>query len=826
MNAWPIRLAAVVFPLALMAAPPLPKPVNEAPAEAEAPATPPANAPSPSPKPIALPTLARSLEVGLSRIRFLERTVAPPPEAAKIESLSTTSARLTEMESSLRAAGPDEVTFRQIDKMRIDWMEFDDTLAAWEAALEKDATAVDDARAELKSLDETWKATLADKSGEQVPAVLIEKIDQLLLKTEALQTTLRDRAGALLLVQDEVSADRSRVSDALERLNKLSQEIRERLFAVENDSLWSTLRAERPSASLAVQAVESWREAGAEVVRLLGLERGRVALQLALFVVLAVAGWFLVRRVSRDATANPGTQAAAAFLDRPISAACILTLFATFFIYPRTAAPLHGAALTLLLFPYIRFLPKLAHRAVLGPAYGLGAVFLLDRVHDFALPHSLFSRLVLLLIGFLGIACWAWALRNGGRRRALGDIPAWSAGLRIVVRTAIAFLAVAIVANLVGNVSLADQLTLVAVKGAFAAVVFFVIARILESLTVLLLAFMASRGAIMVLRHRALLERRARLLIRVLATATWVVFVLWIMRIIEQSGRMIVSLLEKKWTVGNLHIGIGAIVAFAVAMTLGIVAARILRFVLDEAVFPRMSLPRGVPAAISATVRYLVVTAGFVMAFLAAGLEMSQFTFLVGAFGVGIGFGLQNVVNNFVSGLILLYERPIQVGDVLEVGTLRGRVRRIGIRSSTLATFDGAEVIVPNANLIAADVVNWTLSDRIRRVDIAVGVGYGSDPRAALEILDRVARAHAEVLASPEPTALFVGFGDSALLFELRFWTPEYDAYIRVGSEVRTAIFSAFKEAGISIPFPQRDLHVKSVAPDAGRTLRKDASGT
>jgi small-conductance mechanosensitive channel len=257
-------------------------------------------------------------------------------------------------------------------------------------------------------------------------------------------------------------------------------------------------------------------------------------------------------------------------------------------------------------------------------------------------------------------------------------------------------------------------------------------------------------------------------------------------------------------------------------MTLGILTARLVRFVLDEAVFPRMSLPRGVPAAISATVRYLVVIAGFVMAFLAAGLEMSQFTFLVGAFGVGIGFGLQNVVNNFVSGLILLYERPIQVGDVLQVGAVQGRVRRIGIRSSTLATFDGAEVIVPNASLIATDVVNWTLSDRIRRVDIAVGVSYGSDPRAALAILDGVASAHPEVLASPEPTALFVGFGDSALLFELRFWTPEYDAYVRVGSEVRTAIFAALKEAGIEIPFPQRDLHVKSVAPDAGHALRDD----
>jgi small-conductance mechanosensitive channel len=373
-----------------------------------------------------------------------------------------------------------------------------------------------------------------------------------------------------------------------------------------------------------------------------------------------------------------------------------------------------------------------------------------------------------------------------------------------------ASLAVAIVANAIGNVSLAEQLTVVAVKGVFAGGLLYLIARVLESLYVMSLRYQASRGGRMVLRNAAMLERRGRTAIRALAIWTWVAFLLWIMRIIEQSGQLVVGLFSKRWTVGHVHIGLGAIVAFATALTIGVLAARLLRFILDEGVFPRMSLPRGVPAAISATVGYLIVTAGLVMAFLAAGLEMSQFTFLAGAFGVGIGFGLQNVVNNFVSGLILLYERPIQVGDVLTVGTLQGHVRRIGIRSSTLATFDGAEVIVPNATLIATEVVNWTLSNRLRRVEIPVGVGYGSNPGTVLELLLEVARAHADVLAAPAPTALFMGFGESSLNFELRIWTPDYDTYVRVASDLRASIFAAFKEAGIEIPYPQRDVHVKS----------------
>ena len=162
-------------------------------------------------------------------------------------------------------------------------------------------------------------------------------------------------------------------------------------------------------------------------------------------------------------------------------------------------------------------------------------------------------------------------------------------------------------------------------------------------------------------------------------------------------------------------------------------------------------LARGVPAAISRTASYAVVAVGTVLAFLASGMELTKFTVIVGTLGVGIGFGLQNVVNNFVSGLILLYERPVQVGDVIEVGKVTGTVRRIGIRSSTVATPQGAEVVVPNANLISNEVINWTLSDRRRRADIDVGVAYGTPPEKVRTLLLQVAGAHPEVMKLPEP---------------------------------------------------------------------------
>jgi small-conductance mechanosensitive channel len=182
-------------------------------------------------------------------------------------------------------------------------------------------------------------------------------------------------------------------------------------------------------------------------------------------------------------------------------------------------------------------------------------------------------------------------------------------------------------------------------------------------------------------------------------------------------------------------------------------------------------------------------------------------------------------VNNFVSGLILLYERPVQVGDVVEVGTTVGTVQRIGIRSSTIATFQGAEVVVPNGNLISGELVNWTLSDRKRRIDVDVGVAYGSDPERVREVLLGTLAGRDDVVASPPPAALFTGFGDSALSFQLRFWTQRWDAWVGVASDVRVAVARALADAGIEIPFPQRDLHLRSVAPGAAAALGGGPAG-
>jgi small-conductance mechanosensitive channel len=219
----------------------------------------------------------------------------------------------------------------------------------------------------------------------------------------------------------------------------------------------------------------------------------------------------------------------------------------------------------------------------------------------------------------------------------------------------------------------------------------------------------------------------------------------------------------------------------------------------------------GVRHAVGAIVRYIVVSLGLIVILQTAGINLSTLTVLFGALGVGVGFGLQSITNNFVSGIILLLERPIKVGDRIEVGEVHGDVVNISPRATTIVTNDNIAIIVPNAEFISSRVVNWSYTDRDVRFNFPIGVSYSSDPERVRDVLLELARVHPGVLKDPPPTVLFHEFGDSSLNFILRVWTRQFATIPGVlRSELNFAISRAFKEQGIEIPFPQRDLHIRS----------------
>ncbi|MCE3285929.1 MAG: mechanosensitive ion channel protein MscS, partial [Steroidobacteraceae bacterium] len=383
----------------------------------------------------------------------------------------------------------------------------------------------------------------------------------------------------------------------------------------------------------------------------------------------------------------------------------------------------------------------------------------------------------------------------------------------------VAALLVAVVSNVVGNVTLAEMLTGAVLDSAYVGFALFAGANVLTSVLGMFLARRSTTRFRVITQHTGPVLEGLTKLIGVAAIIIWVVATaneFRIARPVFDWGR---AVLTYPLEAGQISITLGSIALFVFAVWLAFWVAKTVRLVLRDNVLPQMALPRGVGNSVSTLSYYALILIGLMIALAAAGFEASQFALVFGALGVGIGFGLQNVVNNFVSGLILMFERPIQPGDVVEVSGTSGKVREIGMRATTLTTFEGADVVVPNGTLLSEKLINWTLSDMNRRIDVEVGVAYGSDPRRVLALLGEIAAATPGIVAEPAPAVVFKAFGPSSLDFGIRAWTHDFGDWVTIRTEMTARVYEAFKQEGIEIPLPQQDLNLRSVSPEAAARL-------
>jgi small-conductance mechanosensitive channel len=366
----------------------------------------------------------------------------------------------------------------------------------------------------------------------------------------------------------------------------------------------------------------------------------------------------------------------------------------------------------------------------------------------------------------------------------------------------LAVFATAFIANAFGYVSLSELLGNAALRSAYLAVILYAAMRIADGLIMGALSIYPLAMLRMVNRHRYLLWSRARRVVQ------WAALLWWGSRTLDLLS-MRASFLEKTREIltgtfgpGDLEFSLQRFIAFGVVAWAAFLISRFCRFALEEEVYPRVQLSRGLPYAVSTMLHYTILVAGFFAAAAAAKIDMTKFTIVAGAVGVGLGFGLQNIINNFVSGLILLFERPIKVGDVIQLGDVAGSVQSIGIRASIVRTGSGSELIVPNGMLISGQVTNWTLSNRQRGIDIPLRVAYGTDPDRVIALLVEIAKTHPLVMDNPPPVALFSGFGTDSLEFVLHAWTNDFDQWAQIRSDLGVAINAAFLKENIPIPHP------------------------
>lgn len=267
----------------------------------------------------------------------------------------------------------------------------------------------------------------------------------------------------------------------------------------------------------------------------------------------------------------------------------------------------------------------------------------------------------------------------------------------------------------------------------------------------------------------------------------------------------------KLFELGESNITLGTILYFIISFIILTLVAKHFRNLLVNKILVKANMEKGARNSIGLITRVMIMFIGAIFIIQSAGIDMSSLSLLAGALGVGIGFGLQNITDNFISGIIILFEKPIKVGDRIVVGDTEGDVINISVRATTILTNENVSIIVPNSEFISSRVINWSHNDRNIRFDIPVGVSYAEDPVEVKDVLMKVADENEHVLKHPAPHVFFDEFGDSSLNFTLAIWTSTHtDKPRRLKTELYFEIFDKFKEKGIEIPFPQRDVYIKS----------------
>ncbi|WP_158238430.1 MULTISPECIES: mechanosensitive ion channel family protein [Luteimonas] len=736
--------------------------------------------------------------------RLAERTLAARANAAA--PAEAFAQRLAAIESSvedpfwrLSPAGLRTLPVPRLESLSRHWLFQARRLARWRADL-ADATArqAGDA-AGLAARREAWEATAA--AGQELPAALRQRVDEVGAELARAESALSDPLSRLISLGRRGNAVDARIQAA-----------RDRVAAAIAAYDIGLLRQDAPPLWRMTGTVAGPDDATADVIRG-GLEiesrfareylqadrsRGLRALQTLLVCSLPLLLW-LAWHSRGPIRAGQVSATEATVLARPVSCWMLVIVIGVFAFQPDAPMLTHQVALLLAVIPVLRLLPA-SRRSLLGPApYVASALFLLLRVGFVFLSSATAYRLYILGLTLLGLAAAGWLLWRARRTGHAAHTGRLGQALRGAVHVGALLFAVALVANVAGNVSLAETLT----GGVIDAIYFALLLGAGLTVVATWIQLLFKRPGVSRFRlardHAGPAVQVLLHLLVVVAVVGWVVYTLDRFRVLAPVHASLSALLSYGWALGDLRLSLGHVLLFVLTVVIAFWLAKTVRLVLDTEVLSRMSLPHGVANSVASLSYYAVLLLGLVGALSAAGFKASQLTFVLGALGVGVGLGLQNVVNNFVSGLVLIFERPFQPGDVVEVGGTTGRVVDIGMRATRVATFDGASVVVPNGQLISQQLVNWTLRDRSRRLEVRVGVAYGSAPGEVEAVLSEVARATPGVATSPAPVVLFDGLGTVAMEFVVRAWTHEYEDAGTIRSALVARLYDGLLARGIGL---------------------------
>ncbi len=761
--------------------------------------------------PIALTDILDRADEDQQRVDWAKRLLASPDPVEHLNGVLDDIAR----PAHIKQRTSHSVVFGELPVMRIESLarhwEFDARrLERWEMQARRAFSPYSDSALHLAQRRAVWASTQAAGVLEGLPPVLSARIESMLTQIDAAESSLSvelSRQFALMQRASElkalIEAGSNEVAAALDDLDR-------RLLRVDVPPLWQALGA---STEQTTTWAAMWR--GLEIEEQFARDyhaagtRNQQALTLVQILLLPLILWLVVRS-RRTLRGNDEPEKLTRALRRPFSAWLLLCMLAVLVLEPDAPLLAQEAALLVALVPVLRLLPGGVLRALGVWPYIAIAMYGLDRLGIVAAGDSGIYRIYLLLINCLALALTLWLLRS-----AMPAVQKRDSRLQRIMRpigwAASALLSVALGANIVGNTSLAETLTSGVIDSGYMALLLYASIAACVGLFRALLGQpeLANRHFV---RHQEMaLQSAFTRLLMFGAAFGWLLYSMDRFRVLRPLYSVSSTVMEFGIDVGEVSVNLGDLLVFLLSAWLALWAARSVRRLLRAELPNHIRLPRGVGNSIASLSYYGVLLLGLLVALSAAGFKVSQLALIFGALGVGIGFGLQNVVNNFVSGLVLMFERPIQPGDLVDAAGTSGTVREISLRATTIRTSDGADVVVPNGLLLSGNLTNWTMFDQSRRIEIPVGVAYGSDPATVMTVLSTAVRETPGVAEQPAPVVVMTGYGDSALNFTISAWTHDISTWTRLRGEMLTRLLAALQDAGVSVPYKQVDVNLHTV---------------
>ncbi|GGZ90711.1 mechanosensitive ion channel family protein [Algibacter mikhailovii] len=705
----------------------------------------------------------------------------------------------------------EDVTLRDLKVRKVEWTNYKAVLSEHQSTIkdrsEEISKIINDVFSDLNKWELT-KKELADRSESKD---MEESFDRAISSLEEILKAAHLRLDDVFSTQKKITELVLVIDSEISNIEFAENQRRKDYFVFDKKPIWEKGEKLMLGDSISVNSLSSYqllkegiKENKKQFLEFFHLNIKTAILQiifLVLFLAFLITANIKWNKEEILSLKNPIEIQAKTILVNPILTTLSVGFLVTAFFYDSMVPAYAEFHVFVILFTTVLLLPKLTGKGIRNFLWLLFVIYTITIFEAFigvkanlVRNLSLFTSLLLLVSLYMG-------------RKTVSQYPEnFSQILRpfkLISVLYMALLVLSIIANIIGMFGLSAYLTKAVMVSAIFAFVVYLSTKVFISIFILIFKFRTTTNIQTLTTLINATHHRIRPLFNFMGFVVWLLFTLRGFEIYDYIINSYNEIIALEWQIGEMTISLGGMLAFAGIFIITLILSKLAAAIFQDEWMVNV-LPRGIAPAISLVLRIVMIVIGLYAGFTAAGVDLSKLGFILGALGVGIGFGLQNVVLNFVSGLILAFERPINIGDTIEVDMEMGVVTNIGVRSSNIRAYSGAEVIIPNGDLISKKVVNWTLSNRNRRSNVAMKTSPDADPERVIALFNEIALNHPRTSAIPEPQTYFHGYGpDGNLNFSLMYWTTFSDT-LNTDNDIALQIFKKLKEEDIDAPAPVR----------------------